>query len=158
MPHGNHLSAEYHLAQLNVATIKYAKDSPDMADFIDALDEINALADASDGFIWRMKDENGNAMSYTLFDDKTLPNLSVWRDTESLFSYVYQSAHTHFLARRKEWFEMPQWPTMVLWWIPAGHTPSLDEAAKRLSYLGEHGPTLQAFTFKRAFDPAGEAL
>ena len=158
MPHGNYPVQEFHLAQLNIATIKYPKDSPEMADFIGALDEINALAEASDGFVWRMKDESGNAMSFTLFDDKTLPNMSVWRDRESLFNYVYKSAHTHFLARRTEWFEMPKRGTMVLWWVPAGDEPTLEEAAKRLEYLREHGPTPQAFTFKKAFDTEGEPV
>lgn len=158
MPHGNHPGSEFHLAQLNIATIKYPKDSPEMVEFIDALDEINALAEASDGFVWRMKDESGNAMSFTLFDEDTLPNMSVWQDRESLFNYVYKSAHTHYLARRKEWFQMPKEGTMVLWWVPAGHQPTLEEAAKRLMYLREHGPSLQAFTFKRAFDPSGEPV
>lgn len=158
MPHGNQIGSEYQLAQLNIATMKYPKDSPEMADFIGALDEINALAEASDGFVWRMKDDSGNAMSYTTFDENTLPNLSVWRDRESLFSYVYKSAHTHYLARRTEWFEMPRKGTMVLWWVPTGHQPTLEEAEKRLTYLREHGPGPQAFTFKRAFDPSGEPV
>ena len=158
MPHGNHPGSEFHLAQLNVGIIKYPKDSPEMAEFVNALDEINALAEGSDGFVWRLKDDAGNAMSYSLFDDETLPNMSVWRDRESLFNYVYKSAHTPFLARRKEWFQMPKQGTMVLWWVPVGHEPTLEEAAKRLEYLREHGPTLQAFTFKRAFDPAGEPV
>jgi quinol monooxygenase YgiN len=158
MPHGPHPETNFHLAQLNIATIKYPKDSPEMADFIGALDEINALAESSEGFVWRMKDESGNAMSYTLFDDETLPNMSVWRDRKSLFDYVYTSAHTHYLARRKEWFKMPKEGTMVLWWVPAGHEPSLEEAAKRLLYLREHGPTAQAFTFKKAFDVSGEPV
>ena len=156
MPHGNHPGSEYHLAQLNVGIIKYPKDSPGMADFVNALDEINALAENSDGFIWRLMDEEGNAMSFSVFDDETLPNMSVWRDRESLFNYVYKSAHTPFLARRKEWFQMPKEGTMVLWWIPAGHVPTLEEAAKRLNYLREHGPGPQAFTFKRAFDTVGD--
>jgi len=158
MPHGNNPGSEFHLAQLNVAKIKYPKDSPEMAEFVEALDEINALAEASDGFVWRMKDDSGNAMSYTLFDDETLPNVSVWCARESLFDYVYKSAHTHYLARRKEWFLMPTEGTMVLWWVPKGHQPTLEEAAKRLEYLREHGPTLQAFTFKQAFDPSGEPI
>jgi len=162
MPHGNQPSQQYHLVQLNIATMKYAKDSPDMAEFIGALDEINALADSSDGFIWRMQDDAGSAMSITMpegmFNDQTLPNMSMWRDRESLFDYVYKSAHTHFLARRSEWFQMPKAGTMVLWWVPEGHIPTLEEAADRLAYLREHGPSLQAFTFKKAFDPAGEPV
>jgi len=158
MPHGNQPSQKWHLAQLNIATMKYPKGSPEMADFIAALDEINGLADAAEGFVWRMKDDEGNAMSYTLYDENTLPNMSLWQSRESLFDYVYQSAHTHFLARRTEWFQMPKAGTMVLWWVPAGHIPTLEEGATRLEYLREHGPSLQAFTFKKAFDPAGEKL
>ncbi|NVJ96515.1 MAG: DUF3291 domain-containing protein [Alphaproteobacteria bacterium] len=151
-------SGEYHLAQLNVGRIKYAKDSPEMADFIGALDYINGLAEESDGFVWRLKDDNGNAMGYSLFDEETLPNLSVWQDAESLFHFVYKTAHTDYLARRKEWFHMPTEGHMVLWWVPAGHQPTLDEAGERLAYLREHGPTPMAFTFKRAFGPDGEAF
>ena len=158
MPHGNHPDSEYQLAQLNIAKIKYPKDSPEMADFINSLDYINALADASDGFVWRMKDDAGNAMSFQLYDEETLPNMSVWRDRESLFNYVYASAHTPFLARRKEWFQMPGEHTMVLWWVQTGHRPTLEEGAKRLDYLREHGPGPQAFTFKHAFDTAGEPI
>lgn len=158
MPHGNTPGSQYQLAQLNIAKIKYPKDSPEMADFISALDRINAVADASEGFVWRMKDEAGNAMSFSLYDDDTLPNMSVWRDRESLFDYVYASAHTPFLARRKEWFHMPAENTMVLWWVKAGYRPTLEEGAKRLDYLREHGPGPQAFTFKQAFDTAGDPI
>jgi len=156
MPHGNEPGPAYHLAQLNIATMKYAKDSTDMAEFIGALDEINALAEASEGFIWRLKDDDGNAMSYTFENERTLPNMSVWRDRESLFAFTYKTAHTHFLARRTEWFEMPMKNHMVLWWVPAGHQPTLAEAAQRLDYLREYGPGPQAFTFKHGFDVAGE--
>ncbi|PCI63965.1 MAG: hypothetical protein COB37_03160 [Kordiimonadales bacterium] len=158
MPHGIQPGPAFQLAQLNIATTEYPLDGPEMADFMAALDRINALAEASDGFIWRMQDDNGNAMSFTLFDEKTIPNMSVWRDRESLFEYVYKSAHTEFLARRKEWFQVVREGTSVLWWIPAGHKPTIEEAGKRLSYLREHGPGPQAFTFKKAFDPAGEPV
>jgi len=158
MPHGNQPGPEYYLAQLNIATMKFAKDSADMADFIDALDEINALADTADGFVWRLKDDDGNAMSYSFENEKTLPNMSVWRDRDSLFDFTYRTAHTHFLARRTEWFEMPAKNHMVLWWVSAGHKPTLEEGAKRLNYLREHGPSAQAFTFKRAYDSSGEPV
>lgn len=163
MPRSNHPDSgfdpsNYELAQLNVGKIKYAKDSPEMAEFIGALDYINSLAEQSAGFIWRLQDDTGSAMSFTLFDDETLPNLSVWRDRESLFSFVYQTAHTDYLARRKEWFHMPTEGHMVLWWVPRGHQPTLDEAAKHLNYLRENGPTPIAFTFKRAFGADGEPV
>ena len=158
MPQTGTTNAEFHLAQLNVGKILYAKDSPEMADFIGALDRVNALAEASPGFIWRLKDEGGSAMSFSIFDEMTLPNMSVWRDRESLFDYVYKTGHTHYLARRREWFHMPSEGHMVLWWVPAGHSPSLEEAAERLTYLRYHGPTPMAFTFKRAFDADGEPV
>ncbi|WP_286830934.1 MULTISPECIES: DUF3291 domain-containing protein [Kordiimonas] len=151
-------ASDFELAQLNVGKIRYAKDSPEMADFIGALDHINGLAEQSDGFVWRLKDETGSAMSFSLFDAETLPNLSVWRDRESLFNYVYKTAHTDYLARRKEWFHMPSEGHMVLWWVPKGHRPGLDEAARHLEYLRENGPTPMAFTFKRAFGPDGEPV
>jgi len=158
MPHGTRPDIGYHLAQLNIAEIKYPKDSPEMADFFDALDEINALAEESEGFVWRFKDDVEEADSIRMFGEGVLPNLSVWQDRESLFRYVYQSAHTKFLARRKEWFQMPKNKHMVLWWVPVGQFPTLEEAAKRLEYLREHGPSLQAFTFKQAFDASGELV
>ncbi|MFC4349904.1 DUF3291 domain-containing protein [Kordiimonas lipolytica] len=163
MPRSNHPGegfspANFELAQLNVGKIKYPKDSPEMADFVSALDHINGLAEQSDGFIWRLKDESGSAMSFSLFDDDTLPNLSVWRDRESLFTYVYKTAHTDYLARRKEWFHMPSEGHLVLWWVPKGHRPTIEEAARHLEYLRKNGPTPMAFTFKRAFGADGEPL
>lgn len=149
---------DFHLAQLNVGRIKYPQDSAEMADFVGALDAINLLAEQSDGFVWRLKDDSGNAMSFNIFDENTLPNMSVWRDRDSLFKYVYKTGHAHYLGRRKEWFHMPTEGHMVLWWVPAGHRPTLEDAAERLNYLRDHGPTPMAFTFKRAFAPDGEAL
>lgn len=149
---------DFELAQLNVGRLLYPKDSPEMAEFIGALDEINALAEASDGFVWRLKDDDGNSMSFNIFDEQTLPNMSVWRDRESLFTYVYKTGHTHYLARRKEWFHMPTEGHMVLWWVPRGHRPTIEEAAERLEYLREYGPTPMAFTFKRAFGADGEPI
>ena len=159
MSHGKAASeGAYHLAQLNVGKILYPQDSEEMSGFVNALDEINALAEASPGFVWRLQGDAGNAMDYTVIDGETLVNMSVWQNRESLFDYVYRSAHTHYLARRKEWFHMPTEGHMVLWWVPAGHEPTPDEALERLMYLRDHGPTPMAFTFKRAFDWDGEPL
>ncbi|TNE61546.1 MAG: DUF3291 domain-containing protein [Alphaproteobacteria bacterium] len=157
MPHDTH--AAWQLAQLNVGKTLYPMGHPGIADFENALDAINALAEASPGFVWRLKDDTGNATGVrSPLGDDVLVNMSVWRDVESLRAYVYKSGHTAYLARRKEWFEMPTEPHMVLWWVPAGHRPTVVEAAARLMYLRDHGPTPQAFTFKRAFAPDGEAL
>jgi len=148
----------FHLAQLNIGKIRYPQESEEMSGFVNALDEINALAEASPGFVWRLKGDGGNAMDYTVIDGETLVNMSVWRDRESLYDYVYKTAHASFLARRKEWFHMPSEGHMVLWWVRAGHEPTLEEAVERLMYLRDHGPTPMAFTFKRAFDWDGEPL
>lgn len=145
--------ARFHLAQLNVGIMRAPQDSPEMAEFMDALDAINLLAESSPGFVWRLKDESGNATAISVFDDNTLVNMSVWEDRDSLFRYVYKSGHTHYLGRRKEWFEMPKEAHMVLWWVPVGHEPTPEEAKARLMHLREHGPTEHAFTFKRYFAP-----
>lgn len=151
MPHGTMQSANYHLAQLNVGELLHPQDSPEVAEFVGALDAINLLAETSPGFVWRLKDENGSAMSYSIFDEQTLPNMSVWQDKDSLFNYVYNSGHTHYLGKRKMWFKIPAEAHMVLWWVPAGHTPTLEEARERLTHLRKHGPTPHAFTFKKSF-------
>ncbi len=143
---------KYHLAQLNIATMKYAKDSAEMKEFMDALEAINLLAESSEGFKWRLKDETGNATDYTMFDEKTIVNMSVWQDVESLKRYVYKSGHAYYIGRRKDWFEMPAQAHTVLWWVAAGHKPTISEAEERLNHLREHGPTQHAFTFKQAFE------
>lgn len=160
MPHGTspkQQAQQYHLVQLNIGTMRGPQDSAEMAEFMNALDAINLLAESSPGFVWRLKDETGNAASISVFDDDTLVNMSMWQDRDSLFKYVYNSGHTHYIGRRKEWFEMPTAPHMVLWWIPAGHTPTPEEAKQRLFHLREHGPTAYAFTFKQHFEPITEA-
>ena len=145
----------YHLAQLNIGEMIAPMDSPLVADFVNNLDRINALADEAPGFIWRLQSEGGNAMEYRIFDENTLVNMSVWEDRDSLFAYVYQSAHVEFIRRRKEWFHHMKELFMVLWWIPEGHIPTIEEARDRLMHLREQGPTPHAFTFKKFF-PAPE--
>ncbi len=122
-----------------------------MADFVANLDRINALADAAPGFVWRLQDEAGNATAIRPFGDDMLVNLSVWRDVESLKEYVYKSAHVDIMRRRKEWFTPMAEASLVLWWVPAGHRPELDEAADRLDHLRRQGPTASAFTFRAPF-------
>ncbi|KAF0815206.1 hypothetical protein IGB42_00283 [Andreprevotia sp. IGB-42] len=148
----------YHLAQLNIATMKMPLESPGMADFVNNLERINALAEASPGFVWRMKDEGGDATAMRAFGADILANMSVWQDVDALSSYVFKSAHVEILRRRREWFERMQNAYMVLWWVPAGHQPTLDEAAARLAQLRESGATQQAFTFRSAFPPPGQGL
>jgi hypothetical protein len=124
-----------------------------------ALDEINALAAASPGFVWRFQTEDGNATAVRPFDDDSiLINMSVWESVEALADYVYRSDHTSYLTRRREWFERSNDVYVVLWWVPAGHRPTVGEAIERLEHLREHGPSVEAFTFRRVFTPDGTAV
>ena len=149
---------DYQLAQINIARAVAPLDDPRLADFVARLDEINALADESPGFVWRLQSESGNASDIQAFaDPRLLINLSVWDSLESLFGYVYRSGHTAVMARRREWFERPSRPHIALWWIPAGHLPSVEDSLGRLDHLERHGPTPEAFTFKRRFPaPSGQ--
>lgn len=147
-------TATFHLAQLNIGTVRFPLDSPEMAGFVNGLDEINALADAADGFVWRLQSESGNATDIQAFDDPhLLVNMSVWESIHALRAYVYKSAHVDFLRQRKEWFQPIETPMQVLWWIPAGHIPAVAEAKERLEQLTRHGVTANAFTFRSPFDP-----
>ena len=117
-------------------------DSPVMAEFAANLDRINALADRSPGFIWRLQTEEGNATAIRPFaDENLLMNMSVWRDLQSLSEYVYRSAHAKIMRRRREWFERMSEGYLVLWWVPVGHRPGIEEAIARLERLRAHGPT-----------------
>ncbi len=148
----------YHLAQINIAKMLAPLDSPVMADFVANLDPINALAENSDGFIWRLKDDHNNATSIKIYDDEfLLVNMSVWRDVDSLFKYAYQSQHLDIFKRRKEWFEKMTQMHMALWFVPENHKPSVEEATLRLDYLRTHGETPYAFSFKKRFS-AKEAI
>jgi hypothetical protein len=143
----------YHLAELNIGRIVGdTPDDPRLAEFMAALDEINAQAEASPGFVWRLQDDSGNATSITAFDDpRMLLNISVWESVEALAAFAYKTDHAAFLARRGEWFEPPDGPDLVLWWVPAGHIPDTDEAKARLDLLIANGPTAEAFTFRDRF-------
>jgi hypothetical protein len=141
----------YHLAQLNIAILKEPLDSPTLADFAANLDRINALAETSAGYIWRLKTDDNNATSLRPLGESTIVNMSVWQDIESLNGYVYKSAHTEIMRRRKEWFERMGEAFMVLWWVPEGHVPTMDEALEKLERLRLHGPGPEAFTFRHPF-------
>ena len=146
------------LAQLNVGIIKGPMDSSVMAEFAANLDRINALAERSPGFVWRLQDEDGDATAIRPFeDDNMLVNMSVWRDVESLNRYVYSSDHVNIMRRRKEWFERMSEVYVVLWWVRRGHRPSVDEAIAKLEVLRSQGPSPEAFTFRRAFPPPDAA-
>src|SRR5262252_9388070 len=123
-------------------------DDPIMAGFVARLDEINALADRSPGFVWRLQTDAGNATYLRPYDDdRILVNMSVWETLEDLRHYVYHTAHAELLRQRHAWFEKFAGAFAALWWVPAGHIPGMDEAKKRLAYLDRHGPTQFAFTF-----------
>jgi hypothetical protein len=143
----------YELAQLNVARMKEPLESPTMADFVANLDRINALAESSPGFLWRLQTEEGDATALRPLGEDTLVNVSVWRDVQSLNKYVYQSAHVEIMRRRKEWFERMREAYVVLWWVPKGHRPTVSEAIAKLELLRANGPTQEAFTFRQAFPP-----
>jgi len=148
------MSASYELAQLNIGIVKGPMDSPVMADFVANLDRINALAEGSPGFVWRLKTDDGDATAIRPFEDENmLVNMSVWRDVESLNQYVYKSAHVEIMRKRKQWFERMSEAYMVLWWVPKGQRPSVAEAIARLEILRANGPGPQAFTFRQAFAP-----
>ncbi len=143
---------EFHLAQINIGKILAPMDSPVMAEFAANLNNINALAESSEGFVWRLKEENNNATSIKVFEDEfLLINMSVWKDTDTLFKYVYQTAHVEYVKRRKQWFEKMTEMYMALWYVPSTHTPTPAEAVERLMYLRQHGETPHAFSFKKRF-------
>jgi len=147
---------QYHIAQLNIAHLIESIDSPRLSDFVENLERINRLAEESPGFVWRLQTEEGDATSVDFFGSDYVVNLSVWDSIDTLHRYVYRSAHVEMLRRKKEWFHKMKNAYQVLWWLPAGSTPTIDEAAKRLALVRRLGPTKDAFTFKNAFPSPGE--
>jgi hypothetical protein len=145
--------SQYELAQLNIALMKEPLESPGMADFVANLERINALAESSPGFVWRLKTDEGDATALRPLGDSTLVNMSVWENVAALNEYVYKSAHVEIMRRRKEWFERMREASIVLWWVPRGHRPSVAQAIERLELLRAQGPTADAFTFRKAFPP-----
>lgn len=146
--------ARYHIAQVNIGRIRAELDDPIMAGFVNRLDEINALADASPGFVWRLKTEANNATYFRPFkDERTLLNMSVWETVEQLRHFVFQTVHVELLRQRYAWFEKFAGAYTTLWWVPVGHIPGIDEAKRRLAHLDKHGPTQFAFTFQSVFAP-----
>jgi hypothetical protein len=154
------MATRYQLAQINIGRAKGDTTDPVMAEFMAALPEINAIADSTPGFVWRLETEDGDATAVRPYGDdlRIMMNMSVWQDLESLRGYVFNSAHTAYMKRRREWFERFEKIYVALWWVPAGHRPTVAEAVERLEHLQAHGPTPYAFTFKNAFDPQGAPL
>ena len=147
----------YHIAQVNIGRILAELDDPVMAGFVNRLDEINALADVSPGFVWRLIVEDGNATYLRPFGDpRMLLNMSVWETAEQLRNFVYKTVHIELLRERHAWFEKLAGVYTALWWVPNGHIPSVDEAKRRLERLEAHGPTEFAFTFQTIISPSEE--
>lgn len=150
--------SDYRIAQFNIAKMVAPLDDPRMREFAEALEPINTLADSSPGFVWRLQDDSGDATSIQAFDNPfMLANLSVWESVASLRDFTYHTEHLRFLKDKRQWFEPMEPPHLVLWWIEAGHTPKLPEARQKLDLLGRHGPTADAFTLARHFDPPADA-
>lgn len=145
----------YHLAQVNIALLREPIDSELLADFVAELEPVNAAADTAPGFVWRLQTEDGDATSVRGFDsDELIVNMSVWESVEALATYVYRNdSHRAVLRKRHKWFHSIAEAHMVLWWVPAGHVPTVPEAEERLAFLRHHGPTPVAFTFKHRFAP-----
>ncbi|HEY6399854.1 MAG TPA: DUF3291 domain-containing protein [Blastocatellia bacterium] len=144
----------YHLAQINIGRALAPIEDPLMAEFVARLDEINALAERSPGFVWRLQTESGNATYIRPYeDDRIMVNMSVWESVEHLKEYVYRTEHAEVMRGRGQWFEKFDGPYMALWWVEAGHIPTVEEAKERLDHLRKHGESEFAFSFKRVYEP-----
>src|SRR4030081_3087549 len=146
--------ATHHLAVFNIGRPVAALDSAQLQAFMAGLDPINALAERSHGFVWRYTAEGtNNATAVRPFDDDVIVNFGVWESREVLWDFVYRSEHLDFLRRRREWFQHLAEPFLVLWWVPAGHIPSMAEGLEKLHQLRRGGRGPEAFTFRQPFDP-----
>lgn len=144
--------AGFELAQINIARFRLPPEHVANRDFMDALDAVNAVAEASDGFIWRLTGDGNDATDIAVTDDpQIIANMSVWRDLDALAAFVYRDPdHLAIMRRRKEWFDHIA-IYQALWWVTAGHRPSVAEGMDRIATLAAHGPSPEAFTFKQPF-------
>ena len=151
-------AGNWNLAQINIGRLAAPEGNPRVQPFFDALERINALADGSPGFVWRLQSEAGNATDIAIAPDPLLiVNMSVWRDADALFEFVYRTAHTPEMARRREYFQRFDGAYQALWWVEAGHLPTISEGLSRLWMLDRYGPSPHAFTFKARFPQPGRA-
>jgi len=152
--------ARFHLAQLNIALPRAPLDAPLLSEFVAALEPVNAAADASPGFVWRLQTDDGDATGISAFgDDRLVVNMSVWESLEALRAFVYgERGHLSVMRRRREWFERMAEAYLVLWWLPAGELPTIADAEERLALLRAMGPSPDAFTFRRHFPPPDAAV
>lgn len=139
--------SKMHLAQVNIGRVLGGPDDPRMADFYNNLARINAMAERMPGFVWRLKDAEGNSAIGVHWpgDPAMAVNMSVWESGEALGKFVFQTVHRNIYARKPEFFEMPKAPTVAMWWVPVGHIPTLEEAKERLDHYIAHGPSTFAF-------------
>ncbi|PZU11453.1 DUF3291 domain-containing protein [Sphingomonas sp.] len=151
------MTEAFELAQINVGRLVAPAEDPRVAEFMGALAAVNAMAEAAPGFVWRLKDEAGDGATdiRPAPDPQFITNMSAWRDADALFAFVYRSAHTPFMARRREWFDRFEGAYQALWWVPAGHRPKIEEGLSRLWLLDRYGPSDKAFTFKARFPAPG---
>lgn len=149
---------KYHLVQVNIAQMREPLDSPLMSEFVHFLGPINELAEQQNGFVWRLKDEDGTSavdIDTPFEDDMIIINMSVWESIQTLRAFVYQTAHRYFVSQGKKWFEKMERPHFALWWVPAGHTPGTEEAAEKLEQLTTNGPTPSAFNWAKMYNADG---
>jgi hypothetical protein len=149
---------EYQIAEINIARMKGINiNDPVMKEFVDNLDKVNALAESSPGFVWRLKDESNNATNLNPYnDEQVIINISVWRSIETLENFIYKTFHTEFLKRRKEWFQSYGKAYTAMWWIPKGQFPAIEEAIEKLDYYQKNGPSALVFDFRNKYLPPHE--
>jgi Domain of unknown function (DUF3291) len=140
-----------HIAELNIGKFKYPTTDPRMSGFMDNLDLVNAIAERSPGFVWRLKDDSNNATNFRMGDDMAV-NLSVWEDAASLEHFVFRTVHEKFYRAKEKWFEVSDKRHLVFWHVPAGHLPTLDEAWERLQDYELNGPTERSFGWAEIMD------
>jgi hypothetical protein len=152
------MSGDWHLAQINIGRLVAPEGDPRVQPFFDNLDRVNAMADVSPGFVWRLVGDGNNATDIQpTADPLVILNMSVWRDAESLFAFVYRSSHTEIMVRRREFFERFEGSYQALWWVPAGTVPTINDGLSRLWHLDRFGASSHAFTFKSRFPAPGVA-
>ncbi len=139
------------LAEINIARLRAPIDDPLVAPFMNALDKVNGIAERSEGFVWRLKDDSGNATELNYSDDPyIISNASVWRDLPSLQNFVFNTVHKQFMQRKSEWFEILETQHFVMWNVEEGHQPTLDEARIKIALFDQKGASADAFDWEWA--------
>ncbi len=145
---------DHYLAQINITRLRAPIDDPMVAELVEGLDPINALAEQSPGYVWRLQTDEGDATDIQAYEDElVIVNMSVWETVDDLFNYVHRSGHVDFLRNRRDWFERLGESHMCMWWLPAGVLPTVDQGVARLEILQTQGPTPQTFTFRSPVEP-----